>query len=182
MFSGASVLQSVLVVYSPLLLNSIPLNGYTIFYLPAHRLKSIRFYFCLFFSFLVVRSPCCCAGKLSRGKWGPPFSCGAEVSRCSGFSCFGAQALGAWASGVTAQGFWSTGSVDVVHRLSCSVRGGMWSLLRPGIELVSAALVDELLSMVPSGKSLLAVINNAAITFTYKSLRGYMFSFLLLDT
>ena len=70
----------------------------------------------------------------------------------------------------------------MVHRLSCSVCGGMWSLLRPGIELVSAALVDELLSMVPSGKSLLAVINNAAITFTYKSLRGYMFSFLLLVT
>ena len=34
--------------------------------------------------------------------------------------CCGAQALGTWASGVVAPGFWSTSSVVVAHRLSCS--------------------------------------------------------------
>ena len=168
MFSGASVLQSVLVVHSPLLLNSIPLNGYTIFYLPIHQWKNICFYFCLFFSFLVVLGLPCCAGKPSRGEWGSPLSFGAEASHCSGFSCFGAQAPGAWASAVATQGSWSTSSVNVVHRLSSVC--GMWNLLRPGIELVSPAPVDKFLSMVPPGKSFLAVINNATITFTYINL------------
>ena len=46
-------------------------------------------------------------------------------------SCWGAQALGAWASAV------------VAHRLSCPY--GIWNLPRPGIKPVSPALADGFL-------------------------------------
>ena len=41
-------------------------------------------------------------------------SCGAQAFHCSGFSCFGAPALGVWAS------------VVVEHRLSCPVACGIF--------------------------------------------------------
>ena len=169
MFSGASVLQSVLVVHSPLLLNSIPLNGYTIFYLPIHQWKNICFYFCLFFLFFFG---CAWPSLLSRQAFSRWVGVAFEF-RCRGFSLqwlllFWSTAPGAWASAVATQGFWSTSSVNVAHRLSSVC--GMWNLLRPGIELVSPAPVDKFLSMLPPGKSLLAVINNAAIAFTYINL------------
>ena len=47
-------------------------------------------------------------------------SCGARVSHCSGFSCWGAQALGTQASVALAPGLWSTGSIAPEHGLSCS--------------------------------------------------------------
>ena len=68
-----------------------------------------------------------CAGFLllpglfsSCGKWGLLFSCSAQASHCSGFSCCGAWALRARASVSVAPRLWSTGSVVVAHRLSCS--------------------------------------------------------------
>ena len=53
-------------------------------------------------------------------------SCGARASHCSGFSCCGAQALGTRASVVVAWGLESTGSVVVVHGLSCSTACGIF--------------------------------------------------------
>ena len=44
--------------------------------------------------------------------------CGAQASHCSGFSCCGARALGAWASVVVARGISSCGSQALEHRLS----------------------------------------------------------------
>ena len=103
MFSGASVLQSVLVVYSPLLLNSIPLNGYTVFYLPAHRLKRSCFYFCLSFLF---------------------WSCVAFVAVQASFLRVSGAAFELWCRGFSLQWLllvWSTGSGHVGFR-SCSSR------------------------------------------------------------
>ena len=45
---------------------------------------------------------------------------------CSGFSCCGAQALGAQASVVAARGLQSAGSVVVAHGLSCSLACGIF--------------------------------------------------------
>ena len=42
------------------------------------------------------------------------------LSHCSGFSCYGARALGHEASVVAAPQLWSTDSVAVAHGLSCS--------------------------------------------------------------
>ena len=52
--------------------------------------------------------------------------CGAGASHCSGFSCCGAQALGARASVVVARGPESAGSVVVVHGLSCPAACGIF--------------------------------------------------------
>ena len=46
--------------------------------------------------------------------------CSPWASHCGGFSCCRARGIGAWASVVVACGFWSAGSVVVVHGLSCS--------------------------------------------------------------
>ena len=47
----------------------------------------------------------------------------AQASHCGGFSCCGAQALGAWASEVVARRLSSCGSRDLEHRLSsCGAR------------------------------------------------------------
>ena len=54
------------------------------------------------------------------------FRCCALASHCSGFSCCGAQALGAWASVVVARGLYSAGSVVVAHGLSCSTACGIF--------------------------------------------------------
>ena len=51
--------------------------------------------------------PCCGCASPNRSEWGLLSSCSAQASHCSGFSCCGAQALGAWASAV------------VAHRPSC---------------------------------------------------------------
>ena len=51
-------------------------------------------------------------------------SCSVGASHCSGFSC-GAWALGYMGSVVAVSRFWSTGSVVVAHRLSCSKACGI---------------------------------------------------------
>ena len=80
------------------------------------------------------------------------------TSHCGGFSCCGAQALGAWASVVVACGLSSCGSRALEHKLSsCGARAkllhGMWDLPRPEIEPVSPALASGFLTTVPPGKS-----------------------------
>ena len=50
----------------------------------------------------------------------------ARASHCHGFSCCGAQALGARASVVVAHGLWSAGSVVVAHGRSYSAACGIF--------------------------------------------------------
>ena len=52
--------------------------------------------------------------------------CGVQSSRCGGFCCCGAWALGAWASVVVGRGLQSAGSVVVAHGLSCSTACGIF--------------------------------------------------------
>ena len=66
------------------------------------------FYFWLHWVFVAVRGLSLVAAR------GATLRCGARASRCSGFSCCGARALGMWAS------------VVVAHRLSCSVACGIF--------------------------------------------------------
>ena len=78
---------------------------------------------------------------------GATLRCGAQASRCGGFSCCGARALGAWASVVVARGLSSCGA-------RASLLRGMWDLPGPGLEPVSPALAGGFLTTVPPGKSL----------------------------
>ena len=92
-----------------------------------------------FFPFLVfgcAGSSSPCPDFLSCSDWGLLSSCGARPSRCSGFSCYGAQSLE------------PAGFSSLVHRLSC-----MKYLPRPGIKPVSPALAGRFLSTAPPGKS-----------------------------
>ena len=61
---------------------------------------------------------CCMRAFSSWQRAGATLCCGARASQCSGFSCCGAQALGAWASVVVARGFSSCGSRALERRLS----------------------------------------------------------------
>ena len=67
---------------------------------------------------MAVLGLCCCTWAFS--------SCGAWASHCGGFCCCGARALGAQASVVVARRLESTGSVVVVHGLSCFVACGFF--------------------------------------------------------
>ena len=88
---------------------------------------------------------------------GPTLRCGAQASRCGGFSCCGARALGAWASVVVAHMLSSCGSLALERRLSsCGARAlllrSMWDLPGPGLEPVSPAMAGRFLTTVPLGK------------------------------
>ena len=92
----------------------------------------------------------CCAQAFS--------SCSAWASHCGGFSCCGAQTLGAQSSVVVACGLSSCGSQALEHRLSsCGSQAqllrGMWDLPGPEIEPVSPALAGGFLTTAPPGKS-----------------------------
>ena len=68
---------------------------------------------------------------------GATLRCGARASHCDGFSCCGAQALGARASVVVPHGLSSCGLWALELRLSsCGawayLRQGMWDLPGPG--------------------------------------------------
>ena len=73
----------------------------------------------------------------SCGERGLLSSCGVQASRCGGFSCCRARALG------------PMGSVVVVRGLPCS----MWNLPGPGIEPMSSALAGRFLTTGLPGKS-----------------------------
>ena len=68
---------------------------------------------CFFFSFSLIKFTYLfifgCAGS-SLGHADFLSSCGVQASHCGGFSCCGAQALGAWASVVVAHGLSSCGT------------------------------------------------------------------------
>ena len=108
-------------------------------------------YFWLLWFFVAVR----CFLQLRRAA--ATHRCGAQTSHCGGFSCCGAQALGAWASVAAAHKLSSCGSRALEHRLSsCGARPqllhGMWDLPRPGLEPVSPALAGRFLTTAPPGK------------------------------
>ena len=102
------------------------------------------FYFInLFYLFIFgcMGSSLLCAGFLQLRRAGATLCCGARASHGGGFSCCGARALGAqasvvvacglqqlWHAGsvVVARGLQSTGSVIVVHGLSCSTACGIF--------------------------------------------------------
>ena len=97
------------------------------------------------------------AGFLQLGRAGATLRCGVRASHCSGFSCCGAQALGAWASLVVARGLSNCGSQVLECRLSsCGAQAqlhhGMWDLPGPGLEPVSPALAGGFLTTVPPGE------------------------------
>ena len=77
--------------------------------------------FILFLAALVAR--CCVWAFSSCGEWGL-LHCGAWASHCSGFPCYGAQTLGAWASVVVVHGISSCGSWSLECRLSSC---GTWT-------------------------------------------------------
>ena len=83
--------------------------------------------------------PCCAWTFSSCLKLGLLFSLDVQASHCSGFSCCGAQTLGAWAPVVVACGLSSCGSWIYV------VLWG-WNLPGPGIEPVSPALQSGFLT------------------------------------
>ena len=85
----------------------------------------------------------CCAWDLS-------LHCGTRVSHCGGFSCYGAQALGVWASVVVAL------DSRTLAR-SCGTQAelfhSIWDLLGPRIELIAPEFAGRFFSTVPPGKS-----------------------------
>lgn len=62
-------------------------------------------------------------------------SCSGQASYCSGFSCRTNPASRHTVSIVAACGLWTTGSVVVMHNLSCPTH--TWNLSRPRIEPMS---------------------------------------------
>ena len=67
----------------------------------------------------------CCSGFPLVAASRDLFSCGAQASHRSGFSCWRARALGRTVSVVAAPGLWSTGPA-VVQGLSCSLAYGIF--------------------------------------------------------
>ena len=95
-------------------------------FLAFHMLVFLKNVF-IYLLFLAVLGLCCCAQVFaSLQRAGATPCCGAWASHCCGFSCFGAWALGVWASVVAAPG-----SVVVVPRLRCSKARGIFSILCP---------------------------------------------------
>ena len=97
----------------------------------------------------------------------------AQASHCSGFSCCGARALGAWASVVVVCGLSSCDSRAVQCRLSscgswAQLFHNMWDLPGPGLEPVSPALAGGFLTTVPPGKSYQSLFNEANDKEKYK--------------
>ena len=128
------------------------------------RLNAILFFFLIYlFIFGCVGSLLLHVGFLQLQRMGATLPCGAQASHCGGFSCCGARALGTRASVAVAWGLSSCGSRVLECRLSsCGARAqllrGMWDLPGPGLEPVSPALAGGLLTTVPPGKSLNAIL------------------------
>ena len=96
-------------------------------------------------------------GFLQLRRVGATLPCSARASYCGGFSCCGAQAVGAWASVVAARGLSSCGSRALERKVgSCGTRASlfrdMWDLPGPGIEPMSHALAGGFLTTAPPGK------------------------------
>ena len=118
----------------------------------------IYFYkFMYLFIFGCIGSSLLHAGFLQLWRVGATLRCGVRASRCSGFSCCRARALGVRASVVVAHGLSSCGTWALERRLSsCGTQAqllrGMWDLPGPGLEPVSPALAGRFSTTVPPGK------------------------------
>ena len=88
------------------------------------------------------------------------FSLWSQTSRCGGFSCFRAQALGVWASGVAACGL--SGNVTWAQPFLC-----LWDPPEPGVDPMSPALAGGLLPTAPPGKSLVFFFKKLIYLFGY---------------
>ena len=71
---------------------------------------------------------------------GLPPSCGVQASRCSGFSCCRAQALGSMGSIVVAPGLWSTGSGVGHVGLVVTRHVGSWGLSSSNLMMSSGTV------------------------------------------
>ena len=116
------------------------------------------FFFNFIYLLLATLGLRCCARAFSScGERGLLFRCGSRASHCSGFSCCGARAPGAWAPVVVARGLSSCGSQALERRLSscgswAELLRGMRYLPGPGLEPVSPALAGGFLTTAPPGK------------------------------
>ena len=114
-----------------------------------------KFIYLFIYFFGCVGSSLLRAGFLKLRRAGATLRCGAWASHCGGFSCCGAQALGARASVVVARRLRARAlerrlnSCDAQAYLLCS----MWDLPGPGIEPMSPALAGRFLTTAPPGKS-----------------------------
>ena len=105
----------------------------------------------LYIYFLAALALHCCAQAFSScSERGLLSSCCVLASHCSGFSGFGAPALGTWSSTVVALGLSNMGSAVVVHGLSCPTAGGSPG---PRIKPMSFALACGFSTTGPPGKS-----------------------------
>ena len=114
-------------------------------------------FFLIYFILLAGLGRRCCARAFSSCGERGLLCCGAQASHCNGFTCWGARALGAWASVVVTRGLSSCGSQALEHRLSscgawAQLLRGMWDLPGPGLEPVSPALAGGFLTTEPPGK------------------------------
>ena len=101
---------------------------------------------------------CCTRAFFSCGKRGLLFVAVHVLLIAVACLCYGARALGMWASVVVAHGLSSCGSQALECRLSscgawASLLRGMWDLPGPGLEPVSPALAGGFLTTAPPGKS-----------------------------
>ena len=90
-----------------------------------HLLDRLVFVFVLFiYLFMAALGLRCCMQAFSScGERGATLHHGVRASHCRGFSCFGAPAVGVWASVVVARGLSSCGSQALERRLSsCGTR------------------------------------------------------------
>ena len=78
-------------------------------------------------------------------RWGPLSSCGAWASQCSGFSC-GARAVGHVDSVVATCWLQSTGSIVVLHGLSCAKACGIFPEQGSNLYLLHWQVDSSLLS------------------------------------
>ena len=88
---------------------------------------------------MVALGLCCCEQAFSSCGERGPLCCSVRASHCSGFSCCGARALGAWAQ----------------------LLRGMWDLPGPGLKPLSPALTGGFLTTAPPGKS-----HNSVVLYT----------------
>ena len=105
----------------------------------------------IMYLFLAVLGLCCCAGFSLAVQSGGYSRCGAWLLVAVPSLVAPAQAVGQWALRVAAHGLKITGSVAVVHGLSCSVACGIFQD-QPGIKPISPALAGRFFTTEPPGK------------------------------
>ena len=130
-------------------------TNYYYYYLNKFIYFIILFYYFIFLAALGLH--CCAWAFLWLRGAGATLRCNVRASRCSGFSCCRAWALGVQPSVVVAHRLSNCGSWALECRLSscgawAQLLCGMWDLPGPGIKPVSPALAGGFLTTAPPGK------------------------------